>query len=201
MAHAAKMTSRLLASVVLALAVAGCANLPEPAPHAPTTPIAGLETTPLARIAAESTPPAKRHLSGFRLLPSGEHAFDARIALARHAQRRLDAQYYLLAADAAGRQFLRDEHGITLDSRIGLHIGEAAIGSMGRETRTALGDAVNVAFSIEALTRIVDRPALASASFLEDWDDGRDLFEACGEYPIKGHSETMQVFAPRRLAF
>ncbi|WP_274627427.1 adenylate/guanylate cyclase domain-containing protein [Arvimicrobium flavum] len=97
------------------------------------------------------------------------------------------------------RQLLRDEYGITLDCRIGLHVGEAAIGSMGKETNTALGDAVNVAFSVEALTRVVDRPALASAAFIEDWAEGHDLFERCGSHPIKGHAEAVEVFAPKRL--
>ena len=46
--------------------------------------------------------------SGFRLLADGDHALDARIALARRAQVSLDIQYYLIAADEAGRRFLRE---------------------------------------------------------------------------------------------
>ena len=68
------------------------------------TDVAGTE---LARIAAALTPDDKRHLSGFRVLTAGDHAFNARIALARRAQKSLDAQYYLIASDTAGLQFLR----------------------------------------------------------------------------------------------
>jgi putative cardiolipin synthase len=51
---------------------------------------------------------ARRLLSGLRLLPNGVQAFDARIALARRAQRTLDLQTYVLAPDTAGRQLLRE---------------------------------------------------------------------------------------------
>ena len=46
-------------------------------------------------------------LSGFRLLPTGEYAFDARAALAEAAQRSIDAQYYHVHDDSAGVAFLR----------------------------------------------------------------------------------------------
>ncbi len=99
----------LLGALLLALLLGACASLPDlpdlPSP-APADPAPRLQDTTLARIAIDSTPPAKRHLSGLRLLPAGDHAFDARLALARHAERTLDAQYYVIADDAAGRQFL-----------------------------------------------------------------------------------------------
>ena len=90
----------------ITLLMTACASLPAPQPHATTPAAALLQDTTLARIAADSTTPAKRSLTGLRLLASGDHAFDARLALARHAERTLDAQYYLLADDAAGRRFL-----------------------------------------------------------------------------------------------
>jgi len=102
--------SRRLAGLLLvpmaALWLAACTSLPDVPGHASTSPVRDLADTPLARIAIDSTPPAKRHLSGLRLLPAGDHAFDARLALARQAERTLDAQYYVIAGDAAGRQFL-----------------------------------------------------------------------------------------------
>ena len=94
----------------ITLLMTACASLPAPQPHATTPAAALLQDTTLARIAADSTPPAKRSLTGLRLLASGDHAFDARLALARHAERTLDAQYYLLADDAAGRRFLQALH-------------------------------------------------------------------------------------------
>jgi cardiolipin synthase C len=88
--------------------LAGCASLPPrtapPATHALTD----VDDTPLARIAAAAVPDDRRSLSGFRLLPEGEFAFNARVALARRAQKSLDAQYYLIQNDDIGRQFLRE---------------------------------------------------------------------------------------------
>ena len=83
------LPKRLMAAALLALALG-----------------AGAETA-LTRIGAESTPPAKQALTGLRLLPGGDQALDARLALARHAERTLDLQYYVLANDTAGRQLLR----------------------------------------------------------------------------------------------
>lgn len=94
------------------------------------------------------------------------------------------------------RRLLGERHALTLDCRIGIHIGDVAVGSLGSGITTALGDAVNVTFSIEALTRVVQRPVLVSSAFLDGWDDGRPLFERCGAYPIKGHSDVIDVFAP-----
>jgi putative cardiolipin synthase len=98
---------RLLGVALLALWLAGCASLPENAAPTAAPAVQDLHETSLAAIAADSTPPAKRQLSGLRLLPGGDHALDARLALARHAERRLDVQYYVLANDTAGRQFVR----------------------------------------------------------------------------------------------
>ena len=92
----------------LLLWLAGCAGLPSNVTRAPSTAMTDVATTELARIAAASTPDDKRHLSGFRVLTAGDHAFNARIALARRAQKTLDVQYYLIASDAAGLQFVRE---------------------------------------------------------------------------------------------
>ena len=62
--------------------------------------------TPLGRIAAASLADAPGGDTGFRLLPSGEMAFDARLALAEAATRSIDAQYYHIHADTAGAAFL-----------------------------------------------------------------------------------------------
>jgi putative cardiolipin synthase len=92
----------------LLLALAGCASLPTGVARAPSTAMVDVASTELARIAAAATPDDKRHLSGFRVLSAGDHAFNARIALARRAQKTLDIQYYLIASDTAGLQFLRE---------------------------------------------------------------------------------------------
>lgn len=47
-------------------------------------------------------------LSAFRLLPSGDFAFDTRIALIRRTEKYLDGQYYLVRNDEVGLQLLRE---------------------------------------------------------------------------------------------
>ncbi len=47
-------------------------------------------------------------LSGFRLLPEAPFSFNARIALARRAEKSIDVQYYELRNDGVGRQLLRE---------------------------------------------------------------------------------------------
>lgn len=95
------------------------------------------------------------------------------------------------------RLLLRDRHHMALDCRIGLHIGPVAIGAMGKGINTAVGDAVNIAFRIETLTRVVDRPTLVSAAFLAGWEEGSHLFDSCGSHFVKGQTEPIEVFAPR----
>jgi putative cardiolipin synthase len=99
------------AAVVLAAALgAGCTSLPAAAPQAPGAALAASDDTPLARLVAGSTPPQARDLSGLQLMADGVDALAVRLALARHAQRSLDVQYYQIADDDAGRQFLRALH-------------------------------------------------------------------------------------------
>jgi cardiolipin synthase C len=97
---------RIAGAFALAL-LAACAALPEHVRRDPSTALADVDHTELAAIAAASTPDDRRHLSGLRLLSDGAEALDARLALARRAQTSIDVQYYLIAPDATGRQFLR----------------------------------------------------------------------------------------------
>jgi len=93
-------------TLFVAFALAGCAALPDPVDRPVTYASADAGSAALARIAATSTPIADPTLSGFRLLPDGEEAFAARLALIRRAEKTIDVQYYLIAADGTGRQFL-----------------------------------------------------------------------------------------------
>lgn len=97
--------------------LAGCAAPPpahpaDPAPEAALAiaPPASPADSPLARIAAAAvpaTPPGQPAVSGFRLLFSGESAFNLRLALVQRATRSIDVQLYALADDDTGRGFLR----------------------------------------------------------------------------------------------
>ncbi|NUZ05813.1 phospholipase D-like domain-containing protein [Piscinibacter koreensis] len=95
--------------VVVLAAIGGCASLP---PNPPRTPeFAGTDTaeTPLGRIAAASVgEPASPEISAFRLLPIGDQAFNARLALTRRATKYVDAQYYLLSPDDVGLRFVTE---------------------------------------------------------------------------------------------
>jgi len=79
---------------------------------------------------------------------------------------------------------------------VALHLGSAAVGSLGRSTRTALGGAVNLTFRIEGLTRPLGCKLLVTSEFLEDWDAGARQFESLGTHAVKGFSEEVEVFGP-----
>ncbi len=98
---------RLLVAIALVL-LAGCATSPQHAPQAPVYALSDVADTRLAQVAAAALPRGTQALSGFRLLPEGETAFNARIALARRAEKSLDVQYYLLQNDDLGQQFVRE---------------------------------------------------------------------------------------------
>jgi len=102
----------LSAAVLLGAAVLGtaCSSLPAARPHTPQQAFAGAADAPLARLAAASLPATPQPLSGVQLLADGDDALAARLMLARLARHTLDAQYYQIAADAAGLQFLRELH-------------------------------------------------------------------------------------------
>jgi len=99
---------RLLALLAGVALLGGCAVLPERPPAAPERAFTDVGDTPLARAAAASVPADPPGLSGLRLLPEGETAFNARIALARRATKSIDAQYYVIAQDDIGLAFLRE---------------------------------------------------------------------------------------------
>lgn len=95
---------------LLTALLAACGSLPPRGELAPSQayPAAEVATTALARAAANSLPEAGAAASGFRLLPVGEFAFDARVALARRAERSLDLQSYHVHRDEAGRALMRE---------------------------------------------------------------------------------------------
>ncbi|MDM0035763.1 phospholipase D family protein [Variovorax sp. J22P271] len=100
-----------IAALVLALLgwcamLTGCASLPADVARPVSVARTDVDHTRLAALAAEAVPADAGRRSGLRLLPSGDQAFEARIALARAAERSIDVQYYQIADDASGREFL-----------------------------------------------------------------------------------------------
>ena len=96
------------AGAIAALALAACATLPPPPTPVPSVALTETRGTALGRIETASLAGAAPGESGFRLLPSGEFAFEARLALARLAERSLDVQYYQIQSDEVGLDFLRE---------------------------------------------------------------------------------------------
>ena len=92
----------LLAAAMLVLA--GCAGLPRHVQKTPSTAFQQPETTTLGRIVGAEE--LGKNLSGMRLLSSGEEALASLIALADHAERTLDIQYYIIHEDDSTRALL-----------------------------------------------------------------------------------------------
>jgi cardiolipin synthase C len=91
--------------LVAASCLTACAMLPPQKEHPFSPALPAPADSALARIARESVPDPT--LSGFRLMPLGLYALDARIELARRASSSLDVQYYLIQDDRTGRLFMR----------------------------------------------------------------------------------------------
>jgi putative cardiolipin synthase len=95
-----------MVAAALGLLLAACAVTPPGPPHRETShAFADPGTTALGRVFEAE---ARRHpgLSGFDLVNSGRTAFDARFALAGRAERTIDAQYFIWAPDATGRNMM-----------------------------------------------------------------------------------------------
>jgi putative cardiolipin synthase len=89
---------------VLALLISGCATLPRHVEKPLSIALKDPDTTSLGRIVAAEE--GGKNLSGIRLLTSGEEALGDLIALADHAQRTLDVQYYIIHQDDSARILL-----------------------------------------------------------------------------------------------
>src|ERR1700676_1041060 len=90
---------------VLVLLISGCAALPQHVEKTLTTALPNPPATSLGRIVAADE--VGKNLSGIRLLTSGEEALGDLIALADHAERTLDIQYYIIHEDDSARLLLQ----------------------------------------------------------------------------------------------
>ncbi|HLZ03109.1 MAG TPA: adenylate/guanylate cyclase domain-containing protein [Bradyrhizobium sp.] len=110
----------------------------------------------------------------------------------------------LLQAVAEARQAmaaLNESNGQTgrapLNYGIGVHVGDVMYGNIGSRTRldfTVIGPAVNMASRLEALTKQLGRPVLLSRAFA-DFVDRDFALERVGEYPVRGFSDPIELFA------
>jgi cardiolipin synthase C len=99
------MVSVRIAVLFFALTLAACGALPPRGDPPQSQALAASPDSALARIASQSVPDPSQ--TGFRLMPHGIYALDARIELIERARHTLDVQYYLIANDRTGRLFMR----------------------------------------------------------------------------------------------
>jgi adenylate cyclase len=84
-----------------------------------------------------------------------------------------------------------------LNYGIGIHVGDVMYGNIGSQTRldfTVIGPAVNMASRLETLTKQLGRTVLLSRAFADFVNSDFDL-ERVGEYPVRGFSDPIELFA------
>ena len=95
------MKKNIILVITLLFFLTSCASLPKDYPRTSSVAISNYKTTKIGRLFEQATAkhPGK---SGFKLIPHGQDAFTARIAMVRLAQKSLDLQYYLWHSDKVG---------------------------------------------------------------------------------------------------
>ena len=105
MTGSTQVAARSIAILGLLASAAGCGSLPPQEERATTPAPPSRVESALVRVAGRSVPDPTA--TGFRVMPHGLYALDARIELIRRARLSLDVQYYLIADDRTGRLFMR----------------------------------------------------------------------------------------------
>jgi cardiolipin synthase C len=101
----------VLSAACALLVLAGCVSLPKHVTKNPSEALPPTKTTVLGNLVEQGEDGNPRSLSGIRLLSSGEEAFDSLVALADHAERTLDIQYYIIRQDDSARTLLQHVRG------------------------------------------------------------------------------------------
>jgi len=111
-----------------------------------------------------------------------------------HADRAVRAAIRL--AEAARESPVRGAGGRSLRAGVGINSGEVIAGAVGAESRmeyTVIGEAVNVAARVEALTRKLEADVLVTGATVERLEQAHGLAEA-GAHQLKGVSEPVTVW-------
>jgi adenylate cyclase len=117
---------------------------------------------------------------------------------------RLAALRATRAMQQVAEEVQRDHHetlarsSLNFQTGAAVHLGPIAYGAISAGEFTLLGDAVNLTFRLEALTRDFAKPVLVSGEFLTGWATGQALCDPCGSHQVKGRTEPVEVFAVER---
>jgi adenylate cyclase len=114
-----------------------------------------------------------------------------------HAQQAVDAGQAMLCCLDDAREELERAGWPGLAIGIGINSGQAIVGSIGsprRQEYTAIGDTVNVAARVEALTKQVGRMLLITEATRERLK-GETRVESLPAQQVKGKGEAVRIYA------
>ncbi|MDX2226581.1 MAG: adenylate/guanylate cyclase domain-containing protein [Verrucomicrobiae bacterium] len=86
-------------------------------------------------------------------------------------------------------------HGLSFEIGVGLHAGPVVLSPVAAGVQTILGDAVNLSFRLEALTRGLGKMFVLSEDFVAEWEGKPTDLMDCGEHPVKGREGLLRVFS------
>ena len=115
--------------------------------------------------------------------------------------RSVNAALQTLAAVDRMKPFFASMYGIDFDIRIGLHLGEAVIGSIGspgHERLTAIGDAVNVASRVEAANKEAGTRLLISEALYDRVKDEVEMTDFV-RVRLRGTSDRITLYEIAKL--